>query len=375
MNRKTFLVASLALFTLGLLAGGARAQYTATILNPLPFEASAQGAAGGTQVGGVSLFGGISHALLWSGSAASVVDLHPAGFDSSYARGISGNSQVGEGFDSMASQTHALLWSGSAASVVDLHPVGFDNSFARGVHGGTQVGFGGATGSGYHALLWSGSAASAVDLHPAGFDDTFANGVYGTFQVGQGFGGATGGDYHALLWSGSATSVVDLHPVTGFLVTGALGISGSQIIGQGLTDTGDRHALLWDATTYSLTDLNPTGISDSYGYGVYGGFQVGWGSGVATGGDDHAFLWAGSAASAVDLHDFLTGLPVAMLSSSAYGIDSNGDIVGRGFDSDGNAYALLWKSTASVSSAPEPTTLALLSLGGTLVVLRRRSQK
>ena len=375
MNRKNFLIASLALLTLGLLATSARAQYTASILHPVPFGfpfgSSAAGVAGGTQVGVVT-FLGIDHAFLWSGSAASAVELHPAGFDYSSARGISGSSQVGYGFESASSQYHALLWSGSAASAVDLHPAGFDNSSASAVSGGFQAGYGAVTGGGNHALLWNGSAASAVDLHPAGFDDTYASGVSGSFQVGVGTGVATGGDDHALLWSGSAASVVDLHPLTGYFDTGAHGTDGSQIIGGGLTDTGDAHALLWDATTYSLTDLNPAGISDSGGNGVYGGFQVGSATGVATGGDQHAFLWAGSASSAVDLHDFLTGLPISLLTSEAYGIDSNGDIVGRGFDDSGNVYALLWKSTASVSSAPEPGTLGLLILGGVLGIRKQR---
>lgn len=62
---------------------------------------------------------------------------------------------------------HALLWSGSASSVVDLHPIGFENSSATGISGGQQVGSGNgsATGGEYHALLWSGNANSVVDLH------------------------------------------------------------------------------------------------------------------------------------------------------------------------------------------------------------------
>ena len=368
MNQRNFLGALLAL---GVLAGGARAQYMATILNPPPFDAAALGAAGGKQVGGVSPFG-TSHALLWSGSAASAVDLHPAGFDYSYARGISGGSQVGDGFEATSSQNHALLWSGSAASAVDLHPAGFNYSSAQAVSGGFQVGSGEVAGGNFHGLLWAGSAGSVVDLHPTGFDDSFASGIFGSFQVGSGTESTTL-ESHALLWSGSAVSAVDLHPLTGFINTGASAINSSQIVGRGLTTTGDSHALLWDATTYGLTDLNPTGITDSRGFGVFGGFQVGSGTGVVTGGDEHAFLWAGSAASAVDLHGFLTGLPVSLVSSEAFGRDSNGDIVGRGFDSGGNVYALLWKSTAS--SAPEPSPVGLLVLGGLVIVRRRRQQQ
>ncbi len=68
---------------------------------------------------------------------------------------------------------HALLWSGTAASAVDLNPSGIDLVYAYGISGGQQVGsgYGSATGGIiYHALLWSGTAASAVDLNPSGFD-------------------------------------------------------------------------------------------------------------------------------------------------------------------------------------------------------------
>jgi hypothetical protein len=36
------------------------------------------------------------HALLWSGTAGSVVDLNPSGYGVSIAWGVSGSSQVGQ---------------------------------------------------------------------------------------------------------------------------------------------------------------------------------------------------------------------------------------------------------------------------------------
>src|SRR5262245_49319458 len=96
-----------------------------------------------------------------------------------------------------------------------LHPVGFVSSVARGVSGASQVGYGAvaADGSPEHALLWSGASASLVDLNPVGFSRSFAGGVSGASQVGSGAGPATGMRDHALLWSGTAASVVDLNPV------------------------------------------------------------------------------------------------------------------------------------------------------------------
>ena len=188
----------------------------------------AMGTNGTQQVGsGLGNFSGTStgHALLWSGTAASAVDLHPTNltwFFQSTAVAISGTQQVGNGSNGLCSPgsstvTHALLWSGTANSAVDLQPTnltGFFDSYAYGVGGGQQVGSGDLDPQGgvAHALLWSGTADSAVDLNPTnltGFTESGANGTNGSQQVG--YGGGMGGPWHALLWSGTADSAVDLH--------------------------------------------------------------------------------------------------------------------------------------------------------------------
>ena len=85
---------------------------------------------------------------------------HPSGFIASKANDISGTQQVGHGFN--GNYQHALLWSGTAASAVDLIPSGYNTSAAEDTNGTQQVGsvFAGH----YHAFVWSGTAASAVDL-------------------------------------------------------------------------------------------------------------------------------------------------------------------------------------------------------------------
>jgi hypothetical protein len=108
---------------------------------------------------------GSGHALLWTGTAASVVDLNPSGFDSSQAYGVGGGQQVGEGIPSGGGAFHALLWSGTAASAVDLNPSGFYSSDAKATNGQLEVGTGQASStSDGIAMLWSGTAASAVNL-------------------------------------------------------------------------------------------------------------------------------------------------------------------------------------------------------------------
>jgi hypothetical protein len=99
---------------------------------------------------------------LWNGAAASVVDLNPAGFTRTQANGAAGSYQVGWGLGTAAgNQTHALRWTGTADSVLDLHQylsglgLAFTYSQATGIDdGGNIVGYGFANSHNY-AILWT----------------------------------------------------------------------------------------------------------------------------------------------------------------------------------------------------------------------------
>ena len=85
------------------------------------------------------------------------LDLNPAGYFWSYGVGIHGNRQVGYGNNTIYSNIyHALLWSGSADTVVDLNPGASYNSSARNIHGNQVVGYykGPSTNGDLHAALW-----------------------------------------------------------------------------------------------------------------------------------------------------------------------------------------------------------------------------
>jgi hypothetical protein len=78
------------------------------------------------------------HALLWTSHG--LVDLNPSAFEWSAGYATDGAQQVGYGYPSGATGYHALLWSGTADSVVDLHPMtGYTSSSASGVGGGQQL--------------------------------------------------------------------------------------------------------------------------------------------------------------------------------------------------------------------------------------------
>ena len=278
-------------------------------LHPNGFDASlAYGTSGSQQSGWGPSSATVwrnPHALLWSGTASSAVDLHPSGFALSYGARNSGSQQIGYGNldDSLNPATggpsHALLWSGTAASVVDLHPGGFTftDSRALGISGGQQVGTGRGFGTGgnWRALLWSGTASSVVQLNPRGFTSSFGINISGSQQVGWGYGSATGNDPHALLWSGTARSAVDLNP-SEFTWSFALGTSGSQQVGYGYPASLNNtpHAILWSGTASSVVDLHNFLSSDysySYGYAIdTNGNVVGYAHYIPTD-KDHAILW------------------------------------------------------------------------------------
>ena len=116
---------------------------------------------------------------------------------------MDGRQQVGVAY---LGREHASLWSGTAASWVDLNPNGATTSEAWDVRGGQQVGRALVTGLGWHASVWSGSASSWLDLHaflPAGFVESQARAIwsYGGFVYvgGSGVNSLTGRT-EALLW-------------------------------------------------------------------------------------------------------------------------------------------------------------------------------
>ena len=303
-----------------------------------------------------------AHALLWTGSAASAVDLNVSGpapipgnfqFFSTSATGVFGDTQVGYGyaaeFDATASI--ALLWHGTADSVVYLNPPDSGNAQAFAVSGDTQVGQ-----SDFHAVLWHGTADSMVNLNPSGFPNSEAKGVSGNTQVGDAsrYQGSNY-VYHAFLWHGTAESAVDLNPAN-FMRSYAYAASGNAQGGFGALTTNNNalHALLWHGTANSAVDLNPIGFYSSRISAVSGETQVGYGQ--KTSGDfdpSTALLWRSTAKSALDLSQFL---PAAFQQSSqAYGVDDhNGVVKVVGY---GSGHAFLWRVVfAPTLTGISPTT-------------------
>ncbi len=194
--------------------------------------------------------GSPAHALLWKlGQLKTPVDLNPAGFAYSEAYVVRGTVQAGYAFSSTTNTNHAVLWNGTAASVVDLTPSTVSTAYATGLGHRSEVGCGIPAGmSVTHALLWHGTAASMIDLQPAGFTDSCARAAHGNVQVG--YGHVSGSNaLHALLWNGSAKTAVDLQQYLPNTFTSsqayAIDTAGAILGSAYSTSTATWHAVVW----------------------------------------------------------------------------------------------------------------------------------
>lgn len=329
-----------AVFALAGLSALASAQWTVTILTPVAGGfAIGRGASGSSQVG-YACVGPFCRASLWSGTAASWVDLHPPGASQSEALAASGSTQVGYvSFEPNQRPSLASLWSGTAFSRVDLNPAGAIESRAHAVDGSSQVGYARFGESNYRASLWHGNAASWIDLGPG-----IPWGVHGSTQVGVGNGG------HAVLWSGTAASMIDLNPI-GATYSLAQGVHGSTQVGYVFVGAY-AHASLWSGTAASWVDLHPAGANSSIAWAAYGSNQVGFARfGNPNNETERACIWTGTAASYEDIN------PAGFTQSRAYAMSSDGIydyVVGYGGGPSGGG-AILW--TRLIGTPPPTPTL------------------
>ena len=352
--------------------------YTAKLLQPAGYTSSeANGNTDLIQAGHLAT-GSARHATIWSGTAASAVDIHPAAYLNSTINGASGNYQVGEASGvNTTGNNHAILWNGTAASAVDLHPAtGFTTSTATGVDGTLQVGWGAPQSGGLslsHAILWHGTAASAVDLNPPGYLHSFAEDVYGNIQAGWAQADVIS-SMRAFTWTGTAASGTDVTPPS-FTSASIRGMWQTNMVGSGAgTPTGNQtHALLWtDTTPSNVIDLHPAGYTRSEAFEVFGPYQVGMARGPSTANLDHAFVWNGSAATAFDLHALVQAIDPTLVHSMATSVSENGDIVGRAFKANNVPIAVLW------TPVPEPAACYLVAcslIAAAPATIRRRAKK
>ncbi len=220
---------------------------------------------GTTQVGyAVTSGSGLDNAMLWTGTADSAVNLQPSKFASYYdsvAYCVSGSQQVGvlaripaqAGFPNKP-----MLWSGTAASAVDLTPTTLGTTFdmgavAYGIGGRQEVGYASNTLTtiGTHAIVWAGTGTSAIDLNPTGSVLTVAYGTNGHVQVGYmgvTIGNAPSPTPEAMMWLGTATSAFNLQTLlpSNFGASEAFSVDASgNVFGVAEDTSGNYHAIEW----------------------------------------------------------------------------------------------------------------------------------
>jgi probable HAF family extracellular repeat protein len=221
-----------------------------------------------------------------------------------------------------------------------LGTLGGSNSAATAVNGVGQVVGGSATASGAsHAFLWQSGAMT--DLGTLGGSGSLAEGINASGQV-VGDSGTPSGATHAFLWQNGA--MTDLGTLGGSY-SRAYGINGTgQVVGESTTSSGATHAFRWQNGT--MTDLGvPTNGTGSSGWAINTSGQVAGGAGFRKGNNayGHAVLWQSGRWTDLGTID---STPLA--NSTAYALNDSGRVVGAS-DSSAGRHAFVWQSKVGMT--------------------------
>lgn len=245
---------------------------------------------------------GRSVSYVWS--SGNPIEVAVSGWkDVSLARGAEEDQAAGSCY--VRGNQHALLLrrNGAGFEALDLHPKGYEKTFAMGCFAGQQVGYGTPKGVRQDvALLWSGNAGSVVELRaPDPAQETTAYAIANGVQVGYSGGQ---GRQRAVLWRGSSDSAVELHPKD-MMISECEGTDGTQQVGRAAASLYVVMPSLWHGSADSWVDLSPKGFHGGAAYACADGIQIG---SVALDKEyrrHHAALWTGSAQTFLDLHAFV----------------------------------------------------------------------
>ena len=341
---------------------GAEAQWSVKNLDQGEGSRSqAYGIYGNTQVGEIDIDSVGGHACMWSGTAQSLVDLHPGIFaQSSFALATDGLTQVG--YMTLASSVkNAVLWTGSAASYKNLNPAGATGSRAYGVDGNRQVGYVTFPNRQSGAVIWYGSAESYKIITPESYQSASARSIFGDSIGGL---GVINGKDRALLWKDDGDVWFDLHPEGHSRdISAVYAVSATQQVGVTRFENQIR-AALWSGSAESWVELHPDGAAESVALGGFGGYQVGF---ARFSDVPHAAIWHGSAESWVDLNDFL---PPEYIKSTASGVWTDGHtlyVVGYA--------STAWMPEAFIWSMPIPAPGAAMPLAFAAMFGARRARR
>jgi uncharacterized protein (TIGR03382 family) len=234
-------------------------------------------------------------ATLWDGT--SPISLQPLGVGSTYAYSIRDSEQAGSAYPSGLPE-RAVVWHGTAESMVYLHPTGNVYSSEAiatdGSHQGGWVRYGTFPNIGlYHAAMWSGSSATFQDLQPSEVQESYITGMAPGQQVGWTSTPDLG--RQAAVWSGSAASWQNFG-VPGMGTSELLATTGTEQVGA--VHPGLPKAAIWFNSAASYLDLHqflPPAFYDSTATCVYrDGTTIYVGGWAHIGSHNEAILWTGT---------------------------------------------------------------------------------
>ena len=405
------------LLTLGLLAApaAAHAQYTAFDLGVAPAGTVSKAFAidnAGYITGYFSTTGTTpTHAFLINGNLLAP-SVNNAGADLGTTGGLSSNGYAVNtiaGKETVVGNSVNGVTAGSLRAAY-FDPAGHDvgtltgatgTGLLRGVNSsGLAVGY---SNNGATAVTYQlGSVGGLVSLAPSLGNPAISQ-AYGVNNSGQisGYYGPTAGSNQVFRYDTATSTLKSLGTLGGVSATsdpngGPYGINAAgNIAGFAKTSTGALHAFLYngvnDVTTgLQLHDLgtlvpgsNTTAVlSEAYGINtqgdVVGNSNFVGGPGGNGIGAFHAYIYkSGSAFGGAGLFDLNTAANLAGSGFTsfnlAYGINDNGWIVGQGVAANGQSHAFLLKPL----SVPEPSAVLAIGMGlfGAGLALRRRARK
>ncbi|MCB9859705.1 MAG: hypothetical protein H6815_04560 [Phycisphaeraceae bacterium] len=249
----------------------------------------------------------MTHASVWSGSAGSWVDYHPAGAESSAILDSASLLQIG--YATLNGSASAGFWAATPTGWTKLPSPNTDESVAQtSIAWGSPyfAGYAAFNGSAHHAVLWDFTPpVTLVDIHPAGALESVVHEGNGN---GEYVGTATfptspnSSREEAVMWPTPFAPHVSLHP-QGMSASYAYAVSWDGQQGGAVLQSSTTRASLWSGSAASWVNLHPSSEHESIVYAARRGYQAG--STTDLNMLEHAAVWQGDAASWLDLHSFL----------------------------------------------------------------------
>ena len=316
----------------------------------------------GQAVGTAFLANGDYHATLWN-PGQSVVDLGTtAGYSSSFAACINDSGQiVGSEYSPDDGARGGFLWQGSTG-MVEIASGNLTTEVTRINAAGQFVGAASPdnfTQSEFGILSTSPTQISPLSVPGLTVDNVLAINDNGQMILDR------GGSSNPIFYTPGQPPVEITAPNITSATALAMNNQGVVVGTASLPIPANNHAFVWTQTG-GMIDLTPGANAFGYANAVNAEGDVVGIEGVASQ-SQNAFIWQGGAM--YDLDTLVQGMPAGWSDLWPQSINDEGEIVGVA-QYNGVAQAFLLVPTTS--DVPEPASLAMLALGATALLRRRR---